>query len=179
MICTMCPYVIFPQVMKRLVYILAFVHLTVIAVVIFHGLDTVVHKGWWEKPLAFICSINYSIWQYGFFSPDVGKSSEVKIKVFEDGGISKEYSTLDGFTFYTRHHESLNRFYGFKHHTATDSVFQDLCARSVATRLLNIHQNAWRIDYSMRSIHYPKIKDYKSNAPVDTVAFYSTSFILR
>ncbi len=52
--------------MKKLIYFLAFFHLSVIAVVIFHGLDSVVHKGWWEKPLAFICNINYSIWQYGF-----------------------------------------------------------------------------------------------------------------
>ncbi|MBK8042449.1 MAG: hypothetical protein KBG02_11150 [Haliscomenobacter sp.] len=165
--------------MKKLIYFLAFFHLSVIAVVIFHGLDSVVHKGWWEKPLAFICSINYSIWQYGFFSPDVGKSSEVKIRVFEDGGSVKEYSTLNGFDFYTHHPESLNRFYGFKHHTATDTVFQDLCARSVATRMLNIHQDAWRVDYTMRSIHYPRISQFKPGAPVDTVAFYLTTFQLR
>ncbi|MDX1942355.1 MAG: hypothetical protein SFU99_17455 [Saprospiraceae bacterium] len=165
--------------MKKIIYSLAFLHLLTITVVIFHGLDSIVHKGWWEKPLAFICSINYSIWQYGFFSPDVGKSSELKINVHQDGDIVNEYTTLKGFKFYTSNQESLNRFYGFKHHTASDSVFQDLCARSVAARMLNIHEDAWRIDYTMRSIHYPKIKDYQPNAPVDTVEFYTTTFVLR
>ena len=65
---------------------LAALHLTLIGVVIFHGIDNWVHGGLLERPLAFTCSMNYSVWQYGFFSPDVGKSTEVEISLLEDGG---------------------------------------------------------------------------------------------
>lgn len=160
-------------------YILAFIHLTTITVVIFHGIDRYVHGGWWEKPLGFLCSINYSIWQYGFFSPDVGKSAELEIKVYTDKGEVKDYSTLKGFEFYTSNSESLNRFYGYKHHTAGDSTFLDLCARSVAARMLNIHQDAWQIDYTMRSIRYPSMKEYQIGKPPQIVEFYTTTFILH
>lgn len=160
-------------------YLLAYAHLFLIAVVIFHGLDQVVLNTWWEKPLAFLTSMNYSVWQYGFFSPNVGKSSEVELVIYEDGGIVKRFSTLEGFDFYTSNQESNNRFYGFKHNTARDTVFQDLCARSVAARMLNIHQQAWRVDYTMRSIHFPRIETYSPQAKIDTVEFYYTSFELN
>lgn len=165
--------------MKKVIYILAFIHLATIAIVIFHGIDKYVHGGWWEKPLAFLCSINYSIWQYGFFSPDVGKSTELEIKIHTDGGQIKNYSTLKGFEFYTSNAESLNRFYGYKHHTAGDSTFLDLCARSVAARMLNIHEDAGQIDYIMRSIRYPTMKEYEHGTAPRIVEFYSTTFILR
>jgi hypothetical protein len=165
--------------MRKLIYTLAFIHLFTIVVVIFHGLDRAAKGTWMEKPLAFICSVNYSIWQYGFFSPDVGKSSEVQITVFEDGGKQKKYSTLKGFTFFTSNTESDNRFYAFKHHTHTDTTFRDLCIRSVATRMLNIHQTGWRVDYATRSIRYPTLKDFKAGQKIDTANIFSTTFALK
>ncbi len=89
--------------MKKLIYFLAFFHLRVIAVVIFHGLDSVVHKGWWEKPPVIYpqaSTIRYGSMVFSLLHG--GKSSEVKIRVFEDGGSVKEYSTLNGFDFYTQ-----------------------------------------------------------------------------
>jgi len=49
----------------------------------------------------------------------------------------------------------------------------------VAARMLNIHQDAWRIDYAMRSIRYPVMDEYVKGAPVQKVEFYNTTFILR
>lgn len=165
--------------MKKTIYTLAYIHLSLIMVVILHGLDSVTYNPWLEKPLGFLCSVNYSVWQYGFFSPDVGKSSEIELTLFEDGGRVNRFSTVDGFEFYTSNQESLNRFYGFKHNTAKDSVFQDLCARSVAARMLNTHPSAWRLDYVMRSISFPELKNYTPESKIDTLEFYSTSFVLR
>lgn len=177
----LCFYWVFPtiMIMKKLVYTLAFIHLTLIGVVIFHGIDSWVHGGFLEKPLSFLSSLNYSVWQYGFFSPDVGKSTEVEIHVLEDGGNVVSYSTLNDFEFFTANSESANRFYGFKVHTAADSVFQDLCARSAAVRLMNIHQQSWRINYIMRSIRYPAMKDYVKGDTVSVVEFYNTEFELN
>ncbi len=84
--------------MKKLVYFLVFFHLGLISLSIFHALDKLYGKGvWMEKSLAFICSLNYSVWRYGFFSPDVGNSTEVEIKTVDGAGVQKKYSTLDGF----------------------------------------------------------------------------------
>lgn len=166
-------------VVKKAVYALAFAHLVVVALTIFHGIDRVLYKGWWHKPLAFYSSLNYAVWRYGFFAPDVGRSTEVEITVHSDGGEITRYSTLDGFRFFTSNLESANRFYGFKVSTASDEVFQDLSARSVAARMLNIHQDAWRIDYAMRGIRYPTMGDYVKGEPVRKVEFYNTTFVLR
>jgi hypothetical protein len=166
-------------VVKKTIYALAFVHLMLIALTIFHGVDGWLHKGWWEKPLAFYSSLNYAVWRYGFFAPDVGSSSEVEITVHGDSGQVTRYSTLDGFRFFTSSLESANRFYGFKRSTASEEAFQDLSARSVAARMLNIHQDAWRIDYTMRSIGYPPMDEYVKGAPIRKVEFYNTTFVLR
>lgn len=165
--------------MKRIVYTLAFAHLLLIAVVILHGLDKIVHQGWLERPLAFWCSLNYSVWQYGFFSPDVGKSTEVEIRLYDDNDRDTVLSTLNGFRFYTHNIESANRFYGFKVHTAGDSTFQDLCARSASTLMLNRHTEAWKIDYTMRSIRYPSMKDQRIGAPPLVIEFFTTTFALK
>jgi hypothetical protein len=164
---------------KKIMFTLALLHLLLIAVVVFHGLDNRIAKGVLEKPLSFLCSINYSVWQYGFFSPDVGKSTEIEIVLHDNEERKTKLSTLDGFKFYTHNQESANRFYGFKVHTARDSTFQDLCARSAATRLLNIHTNAWVVDYTMRSIRYPSLSDFNKNKPVVKREFYSTTFALK
>jgi hypothetical protein len=164
---------------KRFVYSLAFVHLSLIAVVIFHGLDELMLRGWWEQPLAVIRDVNYSLWKYGFFAPDVGASTEVEIRLTDDGGQVRRYSTLEGFRFFLSNLESANRFYGFKRETAIDENYQDLSARSVATRMLNLHPNAWRVEYTLRSIRYPTMRDYRNGARAKVGEIYDTTFVLR
>src|SRR5262245_25817624 len=141
-------------VVKRTIYALTFIHLVVIALTIFHGIDGWLHKGWWEKPLAFYNSLNYAVWRYGFFAPDVGRSNEVEITVHSDGGQVTRYNTLDGFRFFTSNLESANRFYGFKVSMATDGTLQDLSARSGAARRLKIRWEGWRMDCSLRCLGY-------------------------
>jgi hypothetical protein len=166
-------------VLKKAVYLLAFAHLTVIALTIVHGVDGWLHKSWWHRPFAIYSSLNYAVWRYGFFSPDVGSSTEVEIVIHTDGGGTKRYSTLDGFRFFTSNLESANRFYGFKIRTAGEAAFQDLSARSVAARMLNIHQDSWRMDYAVRKIRYPSMDEFRHGAPVRKVEFYNTTFVLR
>lgn len=162
--------------MKKLMYILALVHLLLITVVIFHGLDDLIRNTILEKPLAFLCSLNYSVWQYGFFSPDVGKSTEVEIKLYEDNGTVKEFSTLEGFRFFVSNAEAANRFYGFKVNTASDTTFLDLCSRSAAVRLLNLYPSAWRVDYTMRSIRYPTMAGYLNQDTIQQITLYQTAY---
>lgn len=159
-------------------YVLISLHLTLITVVIFHGMDQWVHGSVLERPLAFLSSLNYSVWQYGFFSPDVGKSTEVEILIYEEDGDTLRYSTLEGFRFFLTTEENNNRFYGFKVHTASDTTFQDLCARSAAVRLLNIHPESWKVDYNMRSIRYPSMAEYRKNGPIRVANLYETTFAL-
>ncbi len=168
-----------PTVAKKAIYALAFAHLLVVGLTIFHGIDRWLYKGWLHKPLAFYSSLNYAVWRYGFFAPDVGRSTEVEITVHSDSGEVTRYSTLDGFRFFTSSLESANRFYGFKVSTASDETFHDLSARSVAAHMLNIHQDAWRIDYAMRGIRYPTMGEYVKGEPVRKVEFYNTTFVLR
>lgn len=164
---------------KRFVYTLAIIHLLIIAIVISHMADHVVKYTFLTKPLAFLCSLNYSVWQYGFFSPDVGKSTEVEIVMHYENGRSKRLSTLNGFRFNTSNQESANRFYGFKVETAHDPTYLDLCARSVSTALINSNPSVWKVDYLMRSIRYPTMTGYIANKPVVTKEFYYTTFSLK
>ncbi len=164
--------------MKKLIKVLVFMHLSLIVVVIFHGMDRWVHGSMLERPLAFLSSLNYSVWQYGFFSPDVGKSTEVQIKVYDIYGDSIRYSTLDGFRFFVATEETNNRFYGFKVHTSSDTTFQDLCARSAAVRLLNLHPESYRVNYLTRSIRYPTMEGFRKKEPVQVETLYETEFAL-
>ena len=164
--------------MKKFIYTLAFLHLFLITITIFHGVDSWLHGGFMEKPLAILTSMNYSVWRYGFFSPDVGKSIEVEMKVYEDSAQVTTYSTLDGFTFFTANQESRNRFYGFKVQTTADTIFQDLCARSAAVKMMNLHPQSWRVDYLTRSIHYPGMKDFRSDSAIREIDIYQTQFEL-
>jgi len=167
------------QVMKPLVYLLAGIHLLLVTLAIFHVFDEAVSSRTFEKPLAFWCGINYSVWQYGFFSPDVGKSTEIEIKVYSANTKPAVFSTLNGFAFYTSNIESANRFYDFKVQTGSDTVFQDLFARSIATRIMNVDTTAWRVDYVMRSIRYPTMVNFSKGVKPRIVEFYSTEFDLR
>lgn len=167
--------------LRRLIYFLAFVHLALVAGVIFHASDPWITRGWWERPLGFWGGVNFSLWRFGFFSPDVGKSSEIEFKInYRDGRVEK-LSTLSGFDFYTANHESLIRFYGFRIHTAEDPALQDLCARSVVVRLLNelgIAGDVVSVDYTLRSIRYPMMQGFRAGEPVETTEFYRTNFVI-
>ena len=167
--------------LQRIVYLLAFVHLALVALVIFHGADRWITRGWWERPLGFWGGVNFSMWRFGFFSPDVGKSSEIEFKItFRDGRVEK-LSTRSGFDFFTANHESLVRFYGFRIHTAEDPALQDLCARSVVVRLLNelgISPDVLSVDYALRSIRYPTMQGFRAGEPVETKEFYTTNFVM-
>jgi len=167
--------------LRRVVYLLAFLHLALVAAVIFHAADPWITRGWWERPLGFWGGVNFSMWRFGFFSPDVGKSSEIEFKInYRDGRVEK-LSTLDGFKFFTAQHESLIRFYGFRIHTAEDPALQDLGARSVVVRLLNelgVAENVVSVDYTVRSIRYPTMQGFRAGEPVETTEFYRTTFVM-
>jgi hypothetical protein len=167
--------------LRRAVYLLAFVHLALVAAVIFHAADPWITRGWWERPSGFWGGVNFSLWRFGFFSPDVGKSSEIEFKInYRDGRIEK-LSTLSGFDFFTANHESLVRFYGFRIHTAEDPALQDLCARSVVVRLLNelgISEDVVSVDYALRTIRYPTMQNFRAGDPVETTEFYRTNFVM-
>lgn len=167
--------------LRRAVYLLAFVHLALVAAVIFHAADPWITRGWWERPLGFWGGVNFSLWRFGFFSPDVGKSSEIEFKInYRDGRIEK-LSTLSGFDFFTANHESLVRFYGFRIHTAEDPALQDLGARSVVVRLLNelgISEDVVSVDYALRTIRYPTMQNFRAGDPVETTEFYRTNFVM-
>ena len=167
--------------LRRIVYLLAFVHLALVAAVVFHRADPWITRGWWERPLGFWGGVNFSMWRFGFFSPDVGKSSEIEFKInYRDGRVEK-LSTLSDFDFFTANHESLIRFYGFRIHTAEDPALQDLCARSVVVRLLNelgISDDVVSVDYALRAIRYPTMQGFRGGEPVETTEFYRTNFVM-
>ena len=150
--------------------------------VICHGADPWVARGWWQRPLVFWCGINYSLWRFGFFSPDVGKSSEIEIKVTQKDGRVQAFSTLSGFDFFTSNRESLNRFYSFKVIGGRDPDLQDLCARSAVVHVLNqlgLSQDISTVDYAIRGIRYPTMDGYKNGESPETVELYSTRFVVR
>lgn len=167
--------------LRRIVYLLAFVHLALVAAVIFHAADPWITRGWWERPLGFWGGVNFSMWRFGFFSPDVGKSSEIEFKINYRDGRAETLSTLSDFDFFTANHESLIRFYGFRIHTAEDPALQDLCARSVVVRLLNelgVSEDVVSVDYALRAIHYPTMQGFRGGEPVETTEFYRTNFVM-
>ena len=167
--------------LKKIVYILAFVHLTLAGAVIFHAADPLLNRGWWERPLSFWGGINYSLWRFGFFSPDVGKSSEIEFKITHKDGRVDKVTTLSDFEFFTANRESLIRFYGFRVHSAEDSGLQDLCARSVVVYLINelgTSRDVSSVDYTLRSIRYPTMAGFRTGEPVATTEFYSTKFVI-
>jgi len=167
--------------LRRIVYLLAFVHLALVAAVIFHAADPWITRGWWERPLGFWGGVNFSMWRFGFFSPDVGKSSEIEFRInYRDGRVEK-LSTLSGFDFFTANRESLIRFYGFRIHTAEDPTLQNLGARSVVVRLLNelgISGDVVSVDYALRSIRYPTMQGFRAGEPIETTEFYTTNFVM-
>jgi hypothetical protein len=166
--------------MKKIIYTLAYLHLLLITLTIFHVLDPIYNKyGFLEKTLAFVCRINYSVWRYGFFSPDVGNSNEVEIKTYHISGKDTTYSTLRDFNFYLSNHDLAKRFYGFKVYNAADTMVQDLCARSVATRMINLHPGTYKISYTLRSIRYPSMHDFLNGKPIKKRELYTTDFILN
>jgi len=165
--------------MRKVVYGLAFLHLLLISLSVFHLIDGVLKTKYLAEPLAFISTLNYSVWRYGFFSPDVGKTMEVEMMVYEDSIDVIKYSTLEKFEFFLANQESANRFYGFKAHTSADSTFLDLCSLSACTRMFNLHPEAWRIDYTLRSVRYPTMEGFRLKDSVEVVNLYTTSFELN
>ncbi len=163
---------------KRIAYTLAFAHLLLIALVITHVLDYPIKRGNWQRSAAFLSSINYSIWQYGFFSPDVGKSTELEITLEQEDSTILHFSTLDSFRFNVSNNESLNRFYGFKVRAASDTLYGDLCSRSVATRLFNNYPNTRAVGYAMRSVRYPSMSGFLAKDSILKIEFYNTEYRL-
>ncbi len=166
--------------MKKFIYTLAFVHLLLITLTIFHVFDNWYNKNAIvEKSFAFVCSLNYSVWRYGFFSPDVGRSNEIEIKTFDSDGHEQQFSTLRGFNFFLSNADLAKRFYGFKVYNVADTVIQDLCARSVATRMMNLYPGTTRVTYTLRSIRYPTMEGFRNKEPVEILNLYTTDFKLR
>ena len=167
--------------LRRSIYLLAFVHLALAGAAIFHAADPWITRGWWERPLGFWGGVNFSMWRFGFFSPDVGKSSEIEFRITLRDGRVEKLSTLSSFDFFTANHESLIRFYGFRIHTAEDPALQDLCARSVVVRLLNeleISRDVVSVDYALRSVRYPTMQGFRAGEPVETTEFYTSNFVI-
>ncbi|MBK7870283.1 MAG: hypothetical protein IPJ74_06125 [Saprospiraceae bacterium] len=162
---------------RKIIYIATALHLSIIFATIVHGLDDNFYNHF-EKPLACLTAINYSAWRFAFFTPDVGKSTEVEIILEGADGKMKRYNTSKDFKFFTSNWESENRFYGFKVHAAKDSAYQDLSSRSMCTRMLNLHQDMHRINYSMKGIQYPKMADFVQDSIIKTGVFYETKFEL-
>jgi hypothetical protein len=166
--------------MKKVVYSIAFVHLLFITLTIFHVFDNLYNKNAVvEKSFAFICSLNYSVWRYGFFSPDVGNSNEIEIIVYDTTGRARKLSTLHGFNFFLSNADLGKRFYGFKVYNAADTLLQDLCARSVAAKMMNVYPDVYKVTYTLRSIRYPVMEKYRKKDTVAIHELYSTDFVLR
>ena len=163
---------------KKIVYFLTFIHLSIVALVILHGIDNNKVYGIMEQPLACLTAINYSAWRFAFFTPDVGKSTELEIVLKGDSSQVKRYSTLEGFDFFSSNQESANRFYGYRVHSSKDSMFIDLSARSVCTYMLNEHPEMASISYAMRGILYPEMKEFRNDSLVQSAEFYRIEFAL-
>jgi len=133
--------------MRKFIYTVVFLHLLLVFMTIFHAIDWLYNRNsFTEKTFAVICSLNYSVWRYGFFTPDVGRSNEIEIKT---------YNVVN----------------------AADTLLQDLCARSVATRMMNLFPGVYKVSYAIRSIRYPSLSGFRNKEPVKTIEVYSTDFI--
>ncbi len=163
---------------RKIVYTLAAVHLGLITLVICHVIDE--HKAYrfLEQPFAFLTAINYSIWKFGFFTPDIGRSTEVEIYMSGPGQQPVRYSTLEGFEFFTNDHENRNRFYGYKIHSARDTTFINLSARSACVYMLNEHPGMDYIQFVMRGITYPSMKEFRQDSTYAHEEFYCIEFTL-
>ncbi len=161
---------------RKIIYILTAFHLLLVAAVILRLLDNDKVYQFAEKPFAILTAVNYSAWRFAFFTPDVGKSTEVDILLENGQGKKIHYSTLEGFDFLTHNQESANRFYGYKVHAARDSTFIDLCARSACTYLLNEHPEMTKITYTMKGIKYPDLADFRKGTKVEKGTFYQVQF---
>lgn len=167
--------------LQRTIYFLAFFHLALVGAVVFHGIDPWANQGWWQRPLGFWGGINYSLWRFGFFSPDVGQSSEIEFKVTHKDGTIEKFSTLESFRFFTKNRESEIRFYAFKSQSSENPALQDLCARSVVVRLLNDlgrSQDVNSVDFTLRTIRYPTMEGFRAGEGIATKEFYSTNFVM-
>jgi hypothetical protein len=166
---------------KKIIYILAFTHLFIIFLTIIHALDKLSETkvSWIATSINFYCSLNYSVWRYGFFSPDVGRSNEIEIITYSENEKATKYSTLNGFNFFLNNNDLGKRFYGFKTYNAADTLIQDLCARSVATRMINLFPDTKKVRYTIRSIRYPTMQNFRKKEPIQINELYSTEFILE
>lgn len=161
---------------RKIVYSLVGIHFTIITLAIVGVLNFEKLYRHAEIPMAILTSLNYSAWRFAFFTPDVGKSTEVDILLENTQGKKIHYSTSKGFKFLTHNQESANRFYGYKVNTARDTLFMDLSARSACTYLLNEHRDMNRISFTMRWIFYPDMIDYRKGAKIQKETFYETTF---
>jgi hypothetical protein len=154
----------------------------VVAAVVFHGIDASINLSSFERPVAYWGGINYCLWRFGFFSPDVGKSSEIEFKIILRNGNVKKFTTSEGFDFFTGNRESLIRFYAFRIEAAEESVLQGLCARSVVVHVLNelgAGEDVSTVEYTVRNIRYPTMEGFRAGKPVETTDSYSTTFVLN
>lgn len=163
---------------KIIVYTLAFLHLSIVSLTIFHGLSDYNTYGFLEKPLGALTTINYSAWRFGFFTPNVGNSTEVKFVLRNPLGEEIIHNTSDGFDFFTSNLESANRFYGHKVHSAKDSLFLDLSARSMCAFMLNEHEGMNYISMSMKGIRYPTMKNFRKDSVIKMNEYYRVEFEL-
>ena len=163
---------------RKIVYLLCVFHFSLISLTIFHGLDNTTPNTFMERPLAVLTAINYSAWRFGFFTPNVGNSTQVDIKLGGRNGEERHYSTAEDFAFFTHHHESANRFYGHKVHSTKDSLFQDLAARSICTYVLNEHPEMNQIQFSMKGIRYPEMRAFTRDSAILREDHYSVFFSL-
>ncbi len=84
-----------------------------------------------------------------------------------------------GFDFYMGNADLAKRLYGFKFFNASDTMVQDLFARSVATRMINLNPGVTKVSYTIRTIRYPSMDEFLKNKPVHQAQLYTTEFVLR
>lgn len=163
---------------KKIIYGLCTLHLAIISLTILHGLEYTKAYGILERPLGMLTTMNYSAWRFGFFTPNVGNSTQVDIHLKGRTGEELHYSTAEDFKFFTSNHESANRFYGHKVHSSKDTIFMDLAARSMCTYILNEHREMNEIQYTMKGIRYPEMSGFAKDSAILREDYYSVTFSL-